>query len=104
MSQKGTQRFRWIMYLHAPGGLGGDLKRVTSLSKAKYALVEYGRTSGYHQDLTVYGTYGPTAVLYPYSEEDWAEAERMRDVGNPFDYPTYEVTSGPRGGVKVTRA
>lgn len=97
-------KYRWIIALSVPGGHGYDVQRVTSFEDAKRALIEYGRNTGFHQDLTVYGTYGPTASLYPYSEEDWAEAEEYREIGNPFDYPSYLVESGPRGGVKVTPA
>lgn len=97
-------KYRWIMTLSAPGGLGYDVQRVTSFEDAKAALIEYGKATGFYQDLTVWGDYGPTGSLYPYTEEDWTEAERMRDVGNPFDYPSYLVNSGPRGGVKVIPA
>lgn len=96
--------YRWIMYITNPGGLGGDLLRVTSQEAAKAALIEHGRNSGFYQNLTVYGTYGPTAALYPYTEDDWKEAEEYREIGNPFDYPSYLVESGPRGGVKVIPA
>jgi hypothetical protein len=98
------EKYRWIMYITNPGGLGGDLLRVTSHEEAKAALIEHGKATGFHQDLTVYGEYGPTAVLYPYTAEDWQEAEDFRGTGCPFDYPSYEVKSGPRGGVRVTRA
>jgi len=96
--------YRWIMYIDNPGGLGGDLLRVASKEDAKTALIEHGKASGFHQDLTVYGDYGPTATLYPYTEEDWAEAELWRDTGNPFPCPSYIVESGPRGGVNITPA
>lgn len=95
--------YRWIMYLHNPLG-GFDVQRLTSLGDAKAALIQYGKNTGFYQDLTVNGDYGPTGSLYPYSDEDWQEAERMRTVGNPFDYPSYLVESGPRGGVSITPA
>lgn len=96
-------KYRWIMYLHNPVG-GFDVQRVTSLHAAKDALIEYGKNTGFHQDLTVNGDYGPTGSLYPYSEEDWESAEEFRTSGCPFDYPAKLVTSGPRGGVRITDA
>lgn len=96
--------YRWIMYLHAPGGLGFDVQRVTSFEDAKAALIQYGKDTGFYQDLTVYGDYGPTGALYPYTAENWEDAEEYRHTGCPFDYPSYLVQSGPRGGVRVTPA
>lgn len=97
------RQYRWIMYLHSPLN-GFDVQRVTSLDEAKSALIEYGKVTGFHQNLTVNGDYGPAGSLYPYSVEDWAEAEDFREVGNPFDYPCKLVQSGPRGGVRITDA
>lgn len=91
--------YRWIMYLTNPLG-GGEWARLTSLESAKAELIEYGKNTGFYQDLTVYGTYGPTAVLYPYTYDDWQAV--INSDGNPLDYPSYEVKSGPRGGVSIT--
>jgi len=99
-----ASHWRWIMYITNPGGLGGDLLRVESHEAAKAALREHAKNSGFGQSLTVYGTYGPTAVLYPYDTEAWVQAEELRGAGTPFDYPSFTVESGPRGGVKVTPA
>lgn len=96
-------KYRWIMYLHNPVG-GFDVQRVESLASARSALVEYGRNTGFHQDLTVQGSYGPTGTLYPYSDADWSEAEEFRSAGCPFGYPSKLVKSGPRGGVRITDA
>lgn len=95
--------FRWIMYLHQPMG-GFDVIRIRSLKASKAALVEYGRNTGYYQDLQVSGEYGCTGSLYPYTEEAWEEAEEYRETGCPFDYPSYAVRNGPRGGVRVVSA
>lgn len=96
-------KYRWIMYLHQPMG-GFDIERVTSLEEAGAALIRYGRDTGFYQDLQVGGQYGCTGSLYPYSEEDWAEAVKLREIGCPFDYPSKLVNNGPRGGVKVVNA
>lgn len=100
------RKYRWIMYLSQPLPGAFDVIRIRSHAEARAQLIAYGVNTGFHQDLTVNGDYGPTAALYPYTDEDWAEAEaeRMRGVGNPFDYPSYLVQSGPRGGVRVTPA
>lgn len=95
--------FRWIMYLHDPLG-SFDVERVENLEDAKVALIEYGRATGFYQDLQTNGNYGCTGSLYPYSEEDWDEALRFKDVGCPFDYPSKLVENGPRGGVRITNA
>lgn len=104
MSETATRTYRWIMYLHNPTPGGFDVQRVASFDEAKAALIQYGKDTGFYQDLTVYGSHGPTGALYPYDEESWKDAEEYRDIGNPFDYPSYVVESGPRGGVKVTPA
>jgi hypothetical protein len=96
-------RYRWIMYLHNPVG-GFEVMRVTSLLAAKLELIAYGRATGFYQDLQVGGQYGCTGSLYPYTDEDWAEAEEYAEIGCPFDYPSYLVENGPRGGVKVIPA
>lgn len=95
--------YRWIMYLHNPIG-GFDVQRVASLEESKAALIDYGKATGFYQNLTVYGDYGPTGTLYPYSEENWKSAEEFRESGCPFGYPSKMVKSGPRGGVRVTNA
>ena len=97
------RKYRWIMYLHDPMG-GFDVVRVHSHEEAKGELIGYGRDTGFHQDLQVSGQYGCSGALYPYSEEAWESAEEYREIGNPFDYPSYLVENGPRGGVNVTRA
>lgn len=95
--------YRWIMYLHHPQG-GFDLQRVASHAEARSALVTFcAENNVYHDELSP-GQYGASATLYPYSEEAWEEAEEYRTVGNPFDYPSYIVTRGPRGGTRVESA
>ncbi|MFJ2176417.1 hypothetical protein ACIOHE_26440 [Streptomyces sp. NPDC087851] len=98
-----TTNYRWIMYLHDPLG-GFDVQRVTSLDAARAALIEYGRNTGFNQDLQVTGEYGCSGSLYPYTEENWASAMEYRDAGCPFDCPSKLVENGPRGGVRITNA
>lgn len=95
--------YRWIIYMHDPLG-GFEVDRVTSLESAKSALVAYCNNTGFYANLQVNGDYGCTASLYPYSSDAWESAESFRNSGCPFDYPTYLVTRGPRGGVIIERA
>jgi len=103
MLETAVQPYRWIMYLNNPLG-GFDVQRLSSKEDAKAALIAYGEATGFYQDLQVGGQYGCSGALYPYAEEDWKEAEAMRGIGCPFDYPAYLVNNGPRGGVNITPA
>lgn len=96
-------KYRWILYLQNPVG-GFDVMRVTSHNAAKLELLAYGKATGFYQDLQMTGEYGCSGFLYPYTAEDWAEADRLRDTGCPFDYPSFLVKNGPRGGVRVVPA
>lgn len=86
----------WIVYLHNKMGGGSfDLAQVDSLRDAKEALRQYGKaTSAYEQT---------SASLYPWSPEDWAGAQDYVEVGCPFDYPSYVIEWGPKGGLKVEK-
>lgn len=95
--------WRWIMYLYNPLG-GFELVRVHNFTEAREELRSYGENTGFYQDLQTNGEYGCSASLYPYSPEDWMEAERLRHEGCPFDYPSHLVRNGPRGGVSVIPA
>lgn len=92
--------YRWIMYLHDPLG-GFDVIRVRSHKEAKIQLVAYGKNTGFGQGLQTTGEYGCTGSLYPYSEENWKDAQEFKTSGCPFDYPAYLVKNGPRGGVRI---
>jgi hypothetical protein len=95
-----TTKFRWIMYLHNPLG-GFELTRVASLEESRWSLSAYDEGTGFRQALQTNGEYGCSGTLYPYTEEAWEEAEEFRTSGCPFDYPSYEVKNGPRGGIRV---
>jgi hypothetical protein len=90
------------MYLHNPLG-GFSLERHTSLADTKAALIEYGRATGFYQDLQTNGEYGCTGSLYPYTEDNWTDAKEFETSGCPFDYPSALVKNGPRGGVRIER-
>lgn len=100
MAANTTNTYRWIMYLHAPLG-SFDVIRITTLEAAKSALREYDRNTGFNGALQISGEYGCTGTLYPYTEEDWAEALEFKTIGCPFDHPTKIVKNGPRGGVRI---
>jgi hypothetical protein len=87
-------RYRWIMYLNHPMS-GFEVERMESLEGAKDALHHYQVATGMNDS---------DASLYPYTAEDWAEAREYEEIGCPFDYPSYIVENGPRGGIKVVRA
>ena len=88
----------YIAYFHSgfPGG-AGDLHRFDSLSEAKSAFRGWSGESWVTTD-------GASASLYwSDNEEDWAEAQEFETVGCPFDYPSYLLNIGPRGGVLAER-
>lgn len=91
-----TITYRWIMYMYQPMGGSFDVTRVASLEQARAELERYGRETYTYEEAT--------ASLYPYSEEDWAEAESFRDTGNPFDYPSKVIERGPKGGMRIINA
>lgn len=37
------------------------------------------------------------------SAEEWAEAQKFAEIGCPFDYPSYILSIGPRGGIRRER-
>lgn len=90
-------RYRWIMYVsqNFPGNMSFDLDRVSSIAQAKDAFREFCQAV-FTDDCT--------ATLYPYDDEAWEAADRFRDSGCPFDYPSLIIERGPRGGVRVTTA
>jgi hypothetical protein len=92
-----TTNYRWIMYVqqNIPGNVSFDLVRVQSLDAARVAFGDFCRAV-YSDECS--------ATLYPYSDEDWAEAESFRDTGCPFDYPSRIIERGPMGGIKVVNA
>ena len=96
-------RYRWIVYLRHPIG-GFSLVRVTSLEAAKDALAEFSRENRLYYDLQTNGEYGARGELYPYTLDDWIEAENMREIGVPFDFPDAWIKQGPRGGVRIEKA
>lgn len=92
------QKYRWIMYLHTPmpGDAGVNLRRVTSLKAAKEEVLEFEENTGFRDECG--------AVLYPYSEENWEDAEEFATSGIPFDYPVKLIERGPRGGMVIIDA
>lgn len=91
-------KYRWIMYLHTPmpGDTSVTLRRVTSLTNALLELANFELASGFQGQCT--------ATLYPYSEEDWKEAEEFATKGCPFDYPSKVIERGPNGGMWIVNA
>ena len=93
----------YIAYFHQgfPCEPPGDPERHTSLRTATGAFRAYARATG-RDYYDPYGTAG--AVLYQCdSEDDWAEAQRFAGTGCPFDYPSYLLSIGRRGGITRQR-
>jgi hypothetical protein len=92
-----TITYRWIMYVsqNIPGNISFDLMRAASLEDAREQYRAYCEAV-FSDDCSM--------TLYPYSEEDWAEAEDFRDTGCPFDYPSKVIERGPKGGLRVINA
>lgn len=88
--------YKYIMYLslNFPGETGFSLRRVTSLTQAVLEFENFKLNSGMDA----------SASLYPYSEENWAEAEEFATSGCPFDYPWKIIETGPQGGVRIINA
>jgi hypothetical protein len=88
-------KYRWIVYLREPMG-GFEVAPAESIEHAKIQLKGYSmNTFTYEQ---------ASATLYPYSEEDWAEAKEYEEIGCPFDCPSKVMSFGPRGGIKMENA
>lgn len=88
---------RYIVYLHnqVAGGGSFEVCESESLADAKELLRGFAReTYAYEQT---------SASLYPWSKEGWAEAREYAEIGCPFDYPSYLIEWGPRGGLKVEK-
>ena len=83
-------------YSGFPGEFG-ELKQFTSLSSAREAFREFKSNS--------WVTDHPSGSLYcGMNEEDWNDALEFESAGCPFDYPSYIIELGPRGGVRLIPA
>lgn len=89
------KNYRWIVYMYTAQG-SFDVVRVETLLDAERALIAYGYATYEYERVT--------ASLYPYSAENWADAEDFRDSGCPLDYPSKTIEFGPRGGARITNA
>lgn len=91
-----TRKPKWIMYLsqNTPDNITSEVTPVMSTDDAVRAFKEF---------CDAVGTEECTGRLYPWTVEDWQSALEFRDVGCPFDYPSYVVERGTRGGVRVER-
>lgn len=103
MAGEDLKTYRWIMYVYNPQG-GFEVSRVETLDHAVLDLYQYTEATGYYYDLQVTGQYGCSAVLYPYSADNWTDAKEYEGTGNPFDYPSKMIEFGPRGGARITSA
>jgi hypothetical protein len=93
----------YIAYLHQgfPCEPPADPERFGSLRTATDAFREFARETGrdYYDE---YGTASATLYLCD-SEDAWAEAQRFAGAGCPFDYPSYLLSIGKRGGINRER-
>jgi hypothetical protein len=102
---------RFIAYFDVPFGRNSDPRAFRSLRALTDAFVAYGRETGLDRSdvrLTSDGgggfirEYDGSAFASVYAADTpdaWKEAQRFAGVGCPFDYPTYVMRFGPRGGV-----
>ncbi|MBT2609908.1 hypothetical protein J7I97_16910 [Streptomyces sp. ISL-87] len=87
---------RWIVYMYRGEEFSSEFGLITAENgrKAKEALKEYVGA----------GTSAEaSASLYPYTPEDWADAQDFKDAGCPFDYPSKLIERGARGGFRVVQ-
>jgi hypothetical protein len=81
-----------------PGEGASDPKRFTSIQAVKDGFMEFARAVG-RDYFDPYGT-ANASVYWADSEDAWNEAERFAGIGIPFDYPSFLLSIGIRGGVK----
>lgn len=86
---------RWIVYLESPIPGNFDIVHANSIELAKKYLAAWGKDTGLGEQVS--------GTLYPYTAEDWAEAMEFANSGCPFDYPTYTMEYGPKGGIRMEK-
>jgi hypothetical protein len=93
----------YIAYFHQglPGESPPEPERYPSLREATGAFRKFARDSG----RDYYDPKGTArALLYPCdSEAEWTEAQKFAGIGCPFDYPSYVLSIGARGGIQRER-
>lgn len=79
-----------------PGEQASDPTRHASIGKLTDAFREFARAVG----RDYYDPYG-TACATVYAADDeqaWESAQEFAGIGCPFDYPSFILGIGPRGG------
>ena len=79
-----------------PGEQASDPTRHASIGKLTDAFREFARAVG----RDYYDPYG-TACATVYAADDeqaWESAQEFAGIGCPFDYPSFTLGIGPRGG------
>lgn len=92
---------RWISYTsqNIPGNQSFGLGFHYNLKAAREAFTEFCDEVGSTDcSMRLYGV--PTGA----GEEMADLAHEFREIGCPFDYPAWTVETGPRGGVRLSRA
>jgi hypothetical protein len=93
----------YIAYFHQglPCEPPPEPERYASLRETTGAFRKFARDTGHdYYD----PCYAARALLYACgSEEEWAEAQKFAGVGCPFDYPSYILSIGTRGGIRRER-
>lgn len=82
---------RYIGYAHVAFG-GFDVMGFSSIRAAREFMADDSQWA----NMSLYACV--------FDVDMWRDALDMRDVGNPFDYPDYVLSRGPRGGIIVERA
>jgi hypothetical protein len=78
--------------------LSGTLNRVYSLAQAKVVFEQFRKDAGWSV-----GEENNVMEIYCYDEEGWESAKHFEGIGCPFDYPSYRLIVGPRGGTVLER-
>ncbi|MEN8656388.1 hypothetical protein ABCR94_38895 [Streptomyces sp. 21So2-11] len=88
--------YRWISYMsqNIPGNTSFTLGRHASLGAARNAYAEF---------CNAVGTDECSMTLYPFSEQNWKDAEEFKEAGC-VGYPSRIIERGPLGGVRVVEA
>lgn len=81
-----------------PGEQAFQVSRYPSIAKLTEGFRSFASAVG-RDYFDPYGTANAT-VYAADDEQAWAEAERFADIGCPFDYPSFILSIGPRGGTK----
>ncbi|MFD8018903.1 hypothetical protein ACFV6G_00500 [Streptomyces lavendulae] len=85
---------RWIVYMYRGEEFSSEFGLVTAENgrEAREALKEYVGAGTSPE---------ASASLYPYTPEDWVQAQEFKNAGCPFNYPSKLIVRGARGSFRI---